>query len=219
DHSYTLMHALWARGTVDLLRGNVEGALPALQRGLVVGRVANIPLLFPFVAAPLGAACSLGGRPDEGIALLEESVERAAEMRLLAGHPQRLTWLGQARLSRGEGEAAARLAVQALELAEQLGERGHHAHALRLLAEVEATRNPPDAERAAETYRQVMDVAAGLEMRPLLAHSRLGLGRLLGLSGHRDEAEAHITAAGSLYAEMQAPGWIEAVAAVRRSLG
>ena len=67
DHAYSQVLAAWGLGTLHVVRGDPGRAIPALERGLVLIRVADIPLLFPFVAAPLGVAYALAGRVDEAL--------------------------------------------------------------------------------------------------------------------------------------------------------
>ena len=90
------------------MRGDPERAIAVLERGLAVARMADIPLLFPFVAAPLGAAYALVGRVGDGLPLLEPGVRQAVSMNLQANHALRLTWLGEALLLGGQIERAAR---------------------------------------------------------------------------------------------------------------
>ena len=68
-------------------------------------------------------------------------------------------------------------------LAREHGERGHEAWALWLLGELECEPglNPL---RAAESYGEALETATSLEMRPLVAHCHLGLGKLYGRMGH-----------------------------------
>ena len=50
-----------------------------------------------------------------------------------------------------------------------------------------------------------MALGAKLEMRPALAHCRLGLGELHGRAGRHDLAEPHLAAAAALFGEMGIP--------------
>lgn len=46
-------------------------------------------------------------------------------------------------------------------------------------------------------------------MRPLVAHSHLGLGRLYGRTGKREQAQEHLTTATAMYGEMGMTYWLE----------
>jgi sugar phosphate isomerase/epimerase len=78
----------------------------------------------------------------------------------------------------GSLEEAHALAERALALARAHQERGHQAYALRLLGDIAAHRDPPESEQAEAHYRQALDLAEELGMRPLQAHCHLGLGTL-----------------------------------------
>ena len=169
NHTFSLVMAHAGTGMVHLLRGDYERATGPLERGLVIDRLSDIPLLFPLVAAPLGLAYALAGRHDEGLRLLEEAIERAEAMEWVSNHAIRLVSLGRAHLLAGHVDIATRVGVRALELARRLGERGHEAYALRLLGELAGKAVPPDVERASEHYRAALSLAEVLGMRPLAA--------------------------------------------------
>jgi class 3 adenylate cyclase/tetratricopeptide (TPR) repeat protein len=168
-HAFTLAVAHAGAGMLDILRGDNRRAIAALERAVVIVRMSDIPVLYPFSAAPLGWAYVLTGRTDEGLRLLEEAVERAEAMEFAANHPQRLVWLGRAHLRAGNVEVARRLGLRALEQAKRLGERGHEAYALDLLAELARNGSPADVEAAAEHGRTALALAEALGMRPLAA--------------------------------------------------
>jgi class 3 adenylate cyclase/tetratricopeptide (TPR) repeat protein len=167
DHAYSLVIAHAGTGMLRNLGGNHEGALEPLERGLVITRLADIPFLFPLIAAPLGRAYALTGRPEEGLRLLEDAVRRAEDMQWAANHPLRLVWLGETYLLTGDGSSGRRLGTRALELARRLGERGHEAYALRLLGQIAASGAAPDLDQASEYYREALTLATTLGMQPL----------------------------------------------------
>jgi tetratricopeptide (TPR) repeat protein len=111
-----------------------------------------------------------------------------------------------------EGEATSDLALraarQALERARDLRQRGHEAYALRLLGEIAAQRQPPDAEAAVAAYRQAMMLADELGMRPLAAHCHLGLGTLYARTGRPEQAHTELSAAMALYRAMDMTFWL-----------
>jgi len=169
DHSFSLVVAHAGTGMVRNLVGNAEAAIGPLERGLVIARLADIPLLFPLVAAPLGRAYALLGRTEEGLRLLEDAIQRAEDMQWAANHPLRLVWLGETYLRAGNENGAKRLGGRALELARRLGERGHEAYALRLLGEIAASGPAPDLEQAGEHHRAGLALATTLGMPRLAA--------------------------------------------------
>jgi tetratricopeptide (TPR) repeat protein len=130
-------------------------------------------------------------------------------MRRTAGQAPRVVLLGQAYLLAGQAEEAVRVAERALQLARDHKERGNEAWALRLLGEIASRSDPPDVEKAAECYGESHALAAELEMRPLVAHCHLGLGRLCRRRGDRAQAEQHLTLAVGLFSEMAMQLWLD----------
>jgi tetratricopeptide (TPR) repeat protein len=106
---------------------------------------------------------------------------------------------------------------EALALTRRLGARGSEAHALRLLGEVAECRACPEAGE--EHYRQALDLANELGMRPLVAHCHLGLGKLYRRTDKREQAQEHLATATTMYREMDMTYWLEKAEAETRELG
>jgi class 3 adenylate cyclase/tetratricopeptide (TPR) repeat protein len=217
DHAYSQVLATWGLGTLYVVRGNPERAIPVLERGLVVTRMADISLLFPFVAAPLGAAYTLAGRVGEAVPLLEQSVSQAVSMNLLANHALRLTWLGESLGLAGQIEQAAEHAARALTLAEQHGERGIKVYAGRLAGELATRREPPDLHAASVAYGDALRLGTELRMRPLVARCHLGLATVHGCGGAAAEARAELDAAVVGLRELEMTHWLARAETLGRS--
>jgi hypothetical protein len=80
----------------------------------------------------------------------------------------------------GEALEHARTAV---DLSRKHEERANEASALRVLADITARSDLPDAQAARDTYAASLALAEALGMRPLVAHCHLGLGKLCGRMG------------------------------------
>jgi class 3 adenylate cyclase/tetratricopeptide (TPR) repeat protein len=220
DHPYSRVHAYWAVGFRALRQGDLQHALPVLERALALAQEAHLRLLVPCVAAPLGAAYALAGRTAEAMPLLEQAVEQAVAMRFRFHHALRMVWLGEAYLCAGRLDEAGTQAQCALELSRAHQERDHEAYALRLLGEVAAHRSSPEGKQAEAYYRQALALAHKLGMRPLMAHCHLGLGTLYLKIGRREEAKAELFAAIELYRAMEMIFWLpQAEAALARMEG
>ena len=108
----------------------------------------------------------------------------------------------------GHLEDAHALAERALAHTRTYKERGNEAYALRLLGEIAAHRDPPDAALAEAHYQQALALADELGMRPLLAHCHLGLGTLYATTGQREQARAELSTAIALYRAMDMTFWL-----------
>jgi tetratricopeptide (TPR) repeat protein len=145
---------------------------------------------------------------DEALPLLEQAVERARAMKLKANQALRLTRLAEAHVRAGRPDDAFALAAQGLDLAQEHRERGHEAHALRLLALIEIEREVPNLDRAEENYQKALALANQLGMRPLQAHCHVGLGGLYRRQGDSDAALAAVAAARDLFRAMGMTFWL-----------
>jgi tetratricopeptide (TPR) repeat protein len=204
NQPYSLAFTYFAVGVLNLRMGNFEQAIRVLERGLPVTQ----SFTFPWVAYCLGHAYTACGRFAEGSSLLDQAVRRAESVQLFAHHSLRFAYLGQARLRAGYLGEARELTQRALDLAREHGERGHEAWVLWLLGEIDCEPGL-DPLRAAQCYREALDTATSLEMRPLVAHSHLGLGKLYRVTGERDQAREHLTTATTMYREMDMRFWLE----------
>src|SRR5262249_42287303 len=121
----------------------------------------------------------------------------------------RLSYLAEAYLGAGRGKDAASAAREALACARLHQERGHEAHALRVMGEVDSHGDPPDLQQAETYYRQALALAEAVGMRPLVAHCHLGLGTLYGKIGRDEDAQTELTAAAEMYRAMEMAFWLE----------
>jgi tetratricopeptide (TPR) repeat protein len=115
----------------------------------------------------------------------------------------------------GCSEEAEQYARQALDLARRLKARGTEAHALHQLGVVQAHANPLDAAQAEAYYQQALALATELGMRPLAAHCHLGLGKLYGRMGCREQARTALSTAIALYRAMDMTFYLTQAEATR----
>jgi hypothetical protein len=154
----------------------------------------------------LGAAYALSGRGDGAIARLEEAQEERPAMRLMALQSLVAGWLCVGYLAADRVDAAASLAREALDHSRQRQDRGDHAWSLWLSGEVASRRDHADVVTVEGLYRQALDQASHLGMRPLAALCRLALGRLY-RSAQSVEADVELRAAAALLSEMDMAPW------------
>jgi tetratricopeptide (TPR) repeat protein len=206
DHPFTLYNGLFDLGRAHLGRGDLPRATRTLERCLDLCRRWQIGLGIPLVAATLGAAYALAGRPDEALPLVAGAIEEFRHRQVHNWPALILLCAGTTDLSAGRINEAARHAREALALARRLGARGSEAHALRLAGDVASTSGGEDAE---DNYREALALAGELGMRPLVAHCHLALGNLSLRPGHREKAREHLTTATTMYREMDMRFWLK----------
>jgi tetratricopeptide (TPR) repeat protein len=205
NHPYSLIQACRGIGYVYLRRGDLHQALPWLERGLEVSRVWDIPLVLYIVSSTLGYAYVLAGRVSDALPLLEQNVSTEATGIMSGRVP---IWLGEAYLRLGRLDEALALAVHGLEVCRAHARQGDTAWALRLLGEIYAHRQPPQAEMAETAYREALILAEALGMRPLQAHCHRGLGMLYGETGRPAPARTELSAAIALYRALDMSFWL-----------
>jgi tetratricopeptide (TPR) repeat protein len=201
---YSLAIACLGLGNIALLKGDLDAATPVLERALNVARDAKLALLRPQATRLLGGAYMQAGRTDEGLTLVRAAADEVESRRLLMQHASVLCMLGEASLAAGHLDDASTAARRAVDLALERGQRGDAATALHVLAEA-AARASRDDDAAEKRYVETLALAEELGMRPLLARSHLGIGRLRAQAGDRERAEHHLLEAERLFTLLDMP--------------
>ena len=206
DHPLSLFPGLFYLGLTHLRRGDLPRATRVLEQCLDLCRTWQFTDRIPDAAAALGAAYALAGRAVEALPLVVEAVEEFRRRQFHLRPAFILQCAGTTYLSAGRIEKAASHAREALALTRQLGARASEAHALCLVGDIAATGGAEDGEGY---YREAVALAGQLGMRPLVAHCHLGLGKLYRRTGKREQAQAHLTTATTMYREMGMTYWLE----------
>jgi len=153
SHPFTLVSALLAQARHRQHTLDFAGAVEATEEGAAIA----LEQRSPYHTSRAGILRALnvcdGGRPQEGIALLEEALvaHRATGANFQSSY--NLSRLAQAHVQAGHFDRAAELADQAIGEVERTGERWWQAEALRIKGEilmVTSTANRADAERCFE---------------------------------------------------------------------
>jgi tetratricopeptide (TPR) repeat protein len=210
DHPYSLICTMRAVGRAHGARGDFNHAIPVAERSLVLSREKNLPQLFPEVADLLGYLYALSGRVAEGRALLEDSLKALESMAMFQWRSSVLVHLGEALMLDGRTDDAFAIAEHGLILTRERGHRGYEAWALRLLGEIAANQDHPDASAARASYEAALAIASDLEMRPLAAHCQLGLSRLCRRAGEHEDAQSHLSVGVKTYQDLSMEFWLAA---------
>jgi tetratricopeptide (TPR) repeat protein len=205
NHPFSCGYAHLGLGVVALRQGNLRRALRSFERALAAGAFADSPVGFAFVALHLGYALSLAGRANEGIPILEQSIQIAESRRFVARHSLRLAYASEAYLTLGREADAWAAATRALELARKHGERANEAYSLRMLGETELHRGNLDDAKTWLT--ESLAIAEELGMRPLAANCHRGLANMFDLGKRKSDAERHRDVSNSLIHSMEMRLW------------
>jgi hypothetical protein len=95
---------------------------------------------------------------------------------------------------------------------------GYAAHVLHLQGDIATHPDQFDAGRGEAHYQEALELAQPRGMRPLIAHCHLGLGKLYGRTGKREQAREHLTTATTMYREMGMTYWLEKAETEMRDL-
>ena len=207
QHANTLGMALYAAGVAHLLKGDWDRARSLIERGIAVFRAGHVLMFMrtaiassAWVLAQLDQTAEAEGRLQEG--------QQLGEMLAASGVVGYGAWayqsLGRSCLLLGRLDEARRLGQRAIDSSP--GHAGFAAHAEHLLGDVAAHPDGLDPERAETHYRRSLALAEPRQMRPLIAHCHLGLGRLHRRT--RGPAEEHLSAARAMYREMDMGFWL-----------
>jgi tetratricopeptide (TPR) repeat protein len=211
NHPFSLVAACYGVSVVYQRQGDVQRAIPVLERAMGLCQDWHLPLHVPLLAAALGLAYALEGRVAAGLALVEHGMEQQAPRGRMKTQTVVVACLSEAYVLAGRLEEAHQRAAQAVDLARQYQQRGNQAWALWLLGESSARQASPEAEPAADHYRQALTLAEELGMRPLQAHCRRGLGTLYTKRGQWEQARTELGAARALYQAMAMTFWLPQV--------
>ena len=206
-HPASLMFASWGIGLLALRQGDLPGPSPCSNGLWASVRTRTSRSFSPGWPRPWVRRISWPGALPTPCRCSRRRWNRPWQRKVGFQALCRLS-LGEAHLLAGRLEEAHALAERALALAREHQERGNQAYALRLLGDIAARREPPEAEQAAAHYRQALALAEELGMRPLQAHCHLSLGTLYVKTGQREQARTELSTAIELYRAMDMTFWL-----------
>jgi tetratricopeptide (TPR) repeat protein len=209
NHPWNVVLACWQVGSFHLAKGDLEHATRLLRQAMSLGRQWDSTRSAALAACWLGYTRALSGHVHEGIGLVEQGLRETDAVGLTWLRGRRLAYLGEVYLLGGRNDEAGAVTTEALAFCRQRKERGMEAWALRLRGEVASSRAPADVGTAETSYCQAIALATELEMRPLVAHCHLGLGKLCRHTGDGAKAREHLTTASTMYREMDMGFWLE----------
>jgi class 3 adenylate cyclase len=207
-HAYGQTIARTLAGLVWLRRGHLERAHGYLQPSLEACREKHLDVWRPIPASLLGLTQALAGKLEEALPLLRDGVHLSEVLGINAYLPLWTLNLAEGLMTAGQMTEARETARRALDLAVSHKERGHQAWAWRLLGDLDSRDDAGSLGEAEENYRRALSIAEELRMQPVIAHAKMGLGRVMRLRGDRERAEEYLVAAFMLFRSMDVPFWV-----------
>jgi class 3 adenylate cyclase/tetratricopeptide (TPR) repeat protein len=211
EQGNNLFSTTWAYacvGAAYLLHGKLDPATKMLEKALALCREADVLSAFSFTAGNLGHTQSLLGHPDHALPIVAESVSPQKVSFSIVPPAYPLTALAEAYRLKGETKRALEKAEEALRIFRQNGEQGFGAWALYYMAKIQFDGGLEQIQQTMQSYRQAIEQATDLGMRPLLAHCHMGLGEVYAKKGFSEEARSELVAAIELYRSMDMGFWL-----------
>jgi len=208
QHATTLLSASTDRGHVLICRGDWNSAVTILETCLDAFRSAGLTGFGNGAAAMLGYARAMSSHQGEGIALVREALEHAAQGRRTR-EALFMTYLSEALLMAQRMDEAAAVAGRGLMLSLERGERGTEARARYVLGEIAAKDIGGDGSAAQQHLHEALALAEELGMRPLVAQCHLALATLSRQRGEPRASQQHLDTASAMFHELGMQSWSE----------
>jgi tetratricopeptide (TPR) repeat protein len=189
-------------GLVLLRKGELEGAVSALERGLDLCDSWSYRLTRPRLASALAVAYARIGRAQQGLELALAAVSDAEQMQHTADKPGLLIRLGQVSLLGGQIELALTLGRQAAEIAVAQEAKGDEAWARFLIGRTCWASDLKDLDESEKQLDMARCLATACEARPLVAFCDTTLCGVHARRGDKGRAQEFEAAATAIYREL-----------------
>jgi class 3 adenylate cyclase/tetratricopeptide (TPR) repeat protein len=199
DRPYDMIAADYGRGVVQMMRGNHEEAESALDQAFRLSHESEVRLFLPLVMCALGNLYSQRGDAARARDILLQAKEEAEALGHETSKVVVSAYLGSAYSQLGDIQHGLTLVRACQAAAKQKGYGGVEVLAVFTEANILSSQGAPMAEEAIECMKRAVELAAGLEARPLLGAARGILARLLAGSGRMAEAEEELHQAIALF--------------------
>jgi class 3 adenylate cyclase/tetratricopeptide (TPR) repeat protein len=204
---YDLIAAGYGRGLVQIFHGNFDEAENALQGAASLSRENEVSLFLPLLLCGLGNLYLQTGRAREARDILLKAKAEAEALGHTTSDMLASVHLASAYAQLGEPARGLSLASACQASAKQKGYQGVEVLALFAEAGILAIRG--EAADAIAHYERTIELAARLEVRPLMGFARGMLARLLATTGKPAEAQAELSQAITLFARSKMTAQLE----------
>ena len=202
EHQLSALPGWLSIGYVLSRKGEIEGAVGALERGLdLCDRWSFQGWRIRLVSA-LAVAYARSGRVAEALQLAGQAVSDSEKMRLIVDKPRLLVRLGQVSLVAREIETALALGKQAAVIAVSHEAKGDEAWARFLIGRAYWASEPKDLDESEKELDIALRLANACEARPLAAFCNTTLYGVYARRGDQARAKEFDAAATATYREL-----------------
>lgn len=202
EHPLSEVLGWLALGHVLRRKGEIDGAIVALERGLALcGRYA-LPLWRLRLLSSLGIACASHGRVAEGLEMTQQALSEADSIGLRVDQPMFHVHIGFASLLAERAEDALKHGEQALTLARVREGKGDEGWARFLAGCARLAFDKKAVVESGADLRAALELASVCGARPLMAFCQTALAAIHSTYGQSAEAEAIRAAADALYRDL-----------------
>jgi class 3 adenylate cyclase/tetratricopeptide (TPR) repeat protein len=193
------------------LRGEWRHAVDDIRQARAIGDRTGDAFRVYLTTAFLGGFLVMSGEVEEGVSLLEETLQAAERLRTTQGLAMFRVFLAEGNLARGRRAEADHQCREAITLAQKQGDRWCEAWARRVLGQALASGGTPDLAAAEEEVLEAARVQRVIGTRPDLARTLLTHGRILQARGEEYRARQVLTEAKRMLEELGMIGEIPRV--------
>jgi class 3 adenylate cyclase/tetratricopeptide (TPR) repeat protein len=202
EHPLSEVLAWFSIGLVLLRKGELEGAVGALERGLDLCDSWSYRLTRPRLASALAVAYARTGHAQQGLQLALAAVSDAEQMHHTADKPRLLIRLGQVSLIARQTETALSLGRQAVEMAVAQEAKGEEAWARFLIGRTCWVSDPKDLDESEKQLDMARRLATACEARPLVAFCDTTLCGIHAQRSNQSKAKEFEANATAIYREL-----------------
>lgn len=207
-------YVAWTTGFVYTLTGDGEAGIGACKDG--VERSPD-PVSTATALGLLSLAYLETGDPDGAIPLLEQAVPQTRRFRLQPLHGLFTTFLGEARLLKGDIGKGRELAIQGLDITRSAEYWYGVGWTLRALAR--GARASGDVAEAGAYLKEALQTFNAIQARFEVGRTHLALAELAHAAANREAASAHLAEACGLFTALAVPKYVERTEQLAGGLG
>jgi class 3 adenylate cyclase/tetratricopeptide (TPR) repeat protein len=183
-------------------KGELEGAIGALERGLDLCDKWQAPVWRPRLLSTLGVVYARKGRIAEASRFAQQAVCDAERMRMNVDMAGMLLRLGETSLLAGQLSDALTVGTRAIEIAVKQQAKGDEGWARFLCARACLALRPQKVDESAKQLDMALQLALTCEIRPLAAYCQQTIGAIHELQGNKAKAFNFLECASASYQEL-----------------